>query len=304
MAARSGRRFFWLGGTLAVILAMTVLVSYSVTLYRLFCEATGAGGTTQRVVADTAKPTDRFVTVFFDSNVAPGLPWRFRPLQRSIRVRLGEETPIFYEAENQSDQDIVGRATFNVTPDKAGIYFKKIECFCFTEERLAAHAKVQMPVEFYVDPQLGTDPGTQDVRQITLSYTFFRAKDPDGASDMARFVGKPTPAVGEVLFVENCSACHEPDRSKVGPALGGLIGRTAGKVKGYPYTQALAQSGLVWTAQSLDRWLSGPRDMLPGVAMPMAVTDPQARTAIIAYLATLKPPPAPQAAAASAAPGG
>ena len=304
MAARSPARFLWLGGTLAIILMMTVLVSYSVTLYRLFCEVTGAGGTTQRVASDTARPTDRYVTVYFDSNVAPNLPWRFRPLQRSIRVRLGEETPIFYEAENTSDEDIVGRATFNVTPDKAGPYFKKIECFCFTEERLAAHSKVQMPVQFYVDPDIATNAGTRDVRQITLSYTFFRAKDPDGAEDLARFKGTPGPAEGAKLFAANCAACHAPDRSKVGPALGGVVGRVAGTVKAYPYTPALAQSRVVWTAQSLDRWLAGPRAMVPGAAMPMAVPDAKARAALIAYLATLPPPPADQAAAAPPPPGG
>jgi cytochrome c oxidase assembly protein subunit 11 len=304
MITRSARRFLWLGGTAAIILMMTVLVSYSVTLYRLFCSATGAGGTTQRVATDTAKPTDHYVTVFFDSNVAPNMPWRFHPLQRSIRVRLGEETPIFYEAENLSNSGIVGRATFNVTPDKAGIYFKKIECFCFTEERLAAHTKVQMPVEFYVDPAIATDAGTTDVREITLSYTFFRAKDAEGAEDMARFEGKPTPQLGEKLFAGDCSACHTPDHAKVGPALGGIVGRTAGTVKGYPYTSALARSGIVWTAQSLDRWLSGPRTLVPGAAMPMSVSDANARAAIIAYLETLHAPPAEQTAAGGSSSGG
>src|SRR5437762_9355888 len=146
---------------------MTTLVSYSVTLYRLFCEATGAGGTTQRVAADTAQRADRMVTVFFDSNVAPGLPWSFRPAQRKVAVHLGERTLVFFEAENRSDRDVIGHATFNVTPVKAGLYFKKIECFCFTEQRLNAHQKVAMPVEFYVDPKLATDSGTADVEQIT-----------------------------------------------------------------------------------------------------------------------------------------
>jgi cytochrome c oxidase assembly protein subunit 11 len=290
MNSRMIRRYAWLSGTVLLIAMMTVLVSYSVTLYRLFCSATGAGGTTQRVATDTAKPTDHYVTVYFDSNVAPNMPWRFVPLQRSVRVRLGEETPIFYQAENVSGQDIVGRATFNVTPDKSGIYFKKIECFCFTEEKLTAHTKVQMPVVFYVDPQLATDPATKDVDQITLSYTFFRAKDPDGAEDLARFKGQPTPAMGAQLFADNCSACHEVDRAKVGPALGGVVGRVAGTAAGYPYTKALAQSQVVWTAQSLDRWLAGPRVFIPGVAMPMAISDPKQRAAIIAYLETLKPP--------------
>ena len=115
------------------------------------------------------------MTVFFNTDVAPGLPWRFEPVQRKVVVHLGEQIPVFFEAENRSDHDIVGHATFNVTPDKAGIYFKKIECFCFSDERLNAHQKVEMPVQFYVDPKLASDRGTEDVDQITLSYTFFRS---------------------------------------------------------------------------------------------------------------------------------
>ncbi|MBV9734257.1 MAG: cytochrome c oxidase assembly protein, partial [Acidisphaera sp.] len=164
---------------------MTTLVSFSVTLYRLFCSVTGAGGTTQRAMADTATVSDRVVTVFFNTDVAPGLPWRFVPVQRSVRVHLGEQVPAFFEAQNLSDHDIVGHATFNVTPDKAGIYFKKIECFCFTEERLGAHQTVEMPVEFFVDPKIAANPGTRDVDQITLSYTFFQSARPNGAQDLA-----------------------------------------------------------------------------------------------------------------------
>ena len=134
MAGSSIRKYGILAALLLAIGGMTVLVSYSVTLYRLFCQVTGAGGTTRRVAADDAKPTDRIVTVRFNTNVAPGLPWRFRPVQNQVKLRLGEDTLVFFEAENLSDHDIVGHATFNVTPDKAGIYFKKIECFCFTEE--------------------------------------------------------------------------------------------------------------------------------------------------------------------------
>ncbi len=290
------RRYFWAGGAVAMICVMFGLVSYSVTLYRLFCEVTGAGGATQRVDSDTAQVTDTYVTVFFNTNVAPNLPWKFRPLQRSVRVRLGEETPAFFEAENLSDEPIVGRATFNVTPEKAGLDFKKIECFCFTEERLAPHTKVQMPLQFYVDPDLAKRASTRDVDQITLSYTFFRAADPGEGADLGRFAGVPTPAAGEQLFAENCAACHASDHAKIGPALGGVLGRPAGTVPGYPYTRALAGSGLVWTAATLDRWLADPRKLVDGTAMPMAIADAGARAAIIAYLEQLPPPPAPQAA--------
>jgi cytochrome c oxidase assembly protein Cox11 len=262
---------------------MTGAVSYSVTLYRLFCSVTGAGGTTQRVAADTAQASTRSITVLFNTDVAPGLPWRFRPLQSRVTVHLGEQVPVFFEAENTSDQDIVGHATFNVTPDKAGLYFKKIECFCFTEERLGAHQTVQMPVEFYVDPAIAANAGTEDVDQITLSYTFFRSSRPDGAEDLARFNG-PDSGRGERLFAVQCAACHALSTAKVGPPLGGVVGRASGSVPDYPYTAALKGAGIVWSATTLDRWLSGPRAMVPGVAMPMAVTDPAARRDIIAYL--------------------
>ncbi len=301
------RRYLWAGGAVAMMCVMFGLVSYSVTLYRLFCAATGAGGATQRVTADTAQLTDKYVTVFFNTNVDPGLPWRFRPLQRSVRVRLGEETPAFFEAENLSDEPIIGRATYNVTPEKAGLDFKKIECFCFTEERLAPHTKVQMPVQFYVDPDLATRASTRDVDQITLSYTFFRATNPDEVSDLGRFAGAPTPEAGAKLFAENCSACHAPDRVKVGPALGGVVGRAAGSMPDYPYTKALASSGLVWTAATLDKWLADPHKLVQGTAMPMSITDAGKRAAIIAYLEQLPAPPKPVAAdhaEAKSAPGG
>src|SRR6185437_7821887 len=109
----------------------------SVTLYRLFCEATGYGGTTQRVVADTAVPSARMVTVSFDAQVADGLPWAFKPLQQHVTLRLGEEKLVFFYAKNLSNKPIVAHATFNVTPTKAGPYFNKVQCFCFSDERPA-----------------------------------------------------------------------------------------------------------------------------------------------------------------------
>jgi len=277
------RRFLTVAGLIAIIGVMTTAVSYSVTLYRLFCAATGAGGATQRVASDTAKASTKTVTVFFNTDVAPGLPWRFRPVQSHVTVHLGEQTPVFFEAENTSDEDIVGHATFNVTPDKAGLYFKKIECFCFTEERLGAHQTVQMPVEFYVDPEIASQAGTADVNQITLSYTFFRSSRPDGAEDLARFNGAD-PARGARLFALQCAACHDMNAAKVGPPLSGVVGRAAGSVQGYPYSAALKHADVVWSATTLDRWLSGPRQMVPGAAMPMGVSDPAVRRDIIAYL--------------------
>ena len=303
MAGSSIRKYGILAALLLAVGGMTVLVSYSVTLYRLFCQVTGAGGTTRRVAADTAKPTDRIITVRFNTNVAPGLPWRFRPVQNQVKLRLGEDTLVFFEAENLSDHDIVGHATFNVTPDKAGIYFKKIECFCFTEERLEAHKKVQMPVDFFVDPGLGSNPATTDVNEITLSYTFFRSEQPKGAQDLARFgttAAAADPEAGGSSSPRECSACHTLDKAKIGPPLRGVVGRQAGAVAGYPYSAALKQSGIVWNTATLDKWLAGPREAVPGALMPMAVPDEASRRDIIAWLARQSPQQGAAAAPAKA----
>ncbi|HJU11311.1 MAG TPA: cytochrome c oxidase assembly protein, partial [Candidatus Binataceae bacterium] len=159
---------------IAAIGIMLGLVAYSPTLYRLFCAATGYGGTTQRADSDSGAVSPQTIIVQFDSNVAPELPWRFEPVQREVKVHLGEQKLIFFTAENLSDQAIVGHATFNVTPESTGIYFNKIQCFCFDDERLNAHERVDMPVVFFVDPALAKDPETRGVDTITLSYTFFR----------------------------------------------------------------------------------------------------------------------------------
>jgi cytochrome c oxidase assembly protein Cox11 len=171
----------------AVLAVMIGITSYSVTLYRLFCQFTGAGGTTQRVATGSTTQTGRVVTVFFDTSVSPSLPWDFQPLQRSVRVHLGQDAMAFFEAKNNSNHDIVGHATFNVTPEKVGAYFKKIQCFCFSEERLHPGEREKMPVTFYVDPKLAEDPDTADVHEITLSYTFFQSKRPEDAVDLSRF---------------------------------------------------------------------------------------------------------------------
>lgn len=276
-------------GIALVVGIMTTLVAYSVTLYRLFCELTGAGGYIQRVAADTAARSDGTVTVFFDTNVVPGLPWRFAPVQRKITVHLGEQTPVFFEAENRSNEDIVGHATFNVTPDKAAVYFKKIQCFCFTEERLSAHQKVDMPVLFYVDPKLAADRETRDVDQITLSYTFFRSIRPDRAQDLARFDSAPGAETGTKLFQSQCGSCHDLHQAKAGPPLAGILGRRAGSAAGYVYSPALAKSGIVWTEASLEKWLAGPQAYVPGALMPLAVPDEAARREIIGYLNAVSP---------------
>ncbi len=287
------RRLYKLATVAGLCLAvgvMTTAVSYSVTLYRLFCQATGAFGYTQRAAFDDTAQSARTVTVSFTTNVAPGMPWRFVPVQRSITVHLGEEALVFFEAENLSDHAIVGHATFNVSPDKVGLYFKKIQCFCFTEERLGPHQKVEMPVDFFVDPRMQSDVGADDVKDISLSYTFFESRQPEGAQDLARFETRsPDPVAGRTLFATVCGACHTQDQNKVGPLLDGVVGRRAGSVPGYPYSTALAQSGITWDADTLDKWLAGPQRFIPGAQMPFSLPDALRRRDVIAYLQTLKP---------------
>ncbi|WGS21534.1 cytochrome c oxidase assembly protein [Bradyrhizobium sp. ISRA463] len=157
------------------------LVAYAPELYRAFCGATGYGGTTQRAYSDPTTTSDKTVAVAFDSNVAPGLPWRFEPEQRSVTVHLGEQKLVFFTAENLSNESIVGHAAFNVTPETSGVYFNKIQCFCFNEERLDPHQKVEMPVVFFVDPAFAKDPDNLHVDTITLSYTFFARRIPHRA---------------------------------------------------------------------------------------------------------------------------
>jgi cytochrome c oxidase assembly protein subunit 11 len=290
-AQRRWRKRATLVGIFGALAVMFTLVSYSVTLYRLFCQVTGAGGYTGRVPADTAVQSNRMVTVAFDTNVAPGFPWRFQPVQRQVRVHLGEDTLVFFEAENLADKPLVGHATFNVTPEKIGAYFKKIQCFCFTEERLEPHQKVEMPVDFFVDPRLASDADTTDVNTITLSYTFFQSLEPQGAQELGRFdKEKPSAAAGQELFATVCSACHELDQNKVGPPLRGVVGRPAGSVPGYPYSTALARAHITWDAATLDQWLADPGRFVPGATMPLSIPDEVRRRDIIAYLESLRPP--------------
>jgi cytochrome c oxidase assembly protein subunit 11 len=157
-----------------VAIGMIGLAFASVPLYRIFCQVTGYQGTTQRADAPAARVLDRQIVVRFDGNVA-ALPWRFRPEAPQVTVRLGETARVNFIAENVGDRPTAGTATFNVQPDTAGIYFNKIECFCFTEQRLAAGETVAMPVEFFVSPDLADDREMAATRTITLSYTFFPA---------------------------------------------------------------------------------------------------------------------------------
>ena len=155
-----------------VVAFMAGLVAASPSLYRTFCLLTGFGGTPLRAEAAPGAVAGQ-VGVRFDANVHPGLPWRFEPEQTSVDVAPGAQTKIFYRAQNLSARAIVGQAVYNVTPDTVGKYFKKIQCFCFSEQTLQPGQKVDMPVVFFVDPAIEKDPDTKDVHEITLSYTFY-----------------------------------------------------------------------------------------------------------------------------------
>jgi len=281
---------------LLLVLALpTVLVVYSVPLYRLFCAATGYGGATRRADSVSTLEADRMVTVRFSTDHAPDLPWLFVPKQGEVTVRLGEPKLVYFIAQNNSDEPIVAHATFNVTPEKAGEYFYKVQCFCFDEERLQPHERVEMPVQFYVDTEMSQDRNADDVQVITLAYTFFRSRSPEEGKDLNRLTTTDTPdadlvAAGEALFGKRCATCHALDANRAGPALGSVFGRRAGSEPGYHYSPALEQAVLTWDKETLDRWLQGPRQFIDGARMPVSVASADERREIIAYLHSLSSP--------------
>lgn len=162
---------------LAAAAGMVGMAYAAVPLYQAFCKATGYGGTTQTAKVAPTQVAARIVTVRFNADVAGDLPWRFVPEQLSVDAHVGEVKLAFFSAENRSNHPIRGIAAFNVTPDKAGIYFDKIACFCFNEQTLQPGQKVDMPVSFFVDPKILADRNLDEVSEITLSYTFFMASD-------------------------------------------------------------------------------------------------------------------------------
>lgn len=157
-----------------IIAGMGGLAFASVPLYRLFCSVTGYGGTPQIGPAAAPGATARMVSVRFNADTNPGLPWEFQPAQTEIKLPLGEQELAFYTAHNLADTPVTGTAVYNVTPEKVGRYFHKTACFCFNEQTLAAGQRMEFPVTFWVDPKLAEDPNTADVKTITLSYTFYR----------------------------------------------------------------------------------------------------------------------------------
>lgn len=170
---RLGLVFF----SVAVVMAGASFAA--VPFYRLFCQMTGYGGTPRIVPAAQAAPSKsgKTITVRFNADVAKDMPWRFAPEQASVTLPLGESGLAFFSARNMADRAITGQAVYNVTPNKAARYFNKTQCFCFVDYRLGPGQKADLPVSFYVDPRIAQDPETEDVRTITLSYTFFKAKE-------------------------------------------------------------------------------------------------------------------------------
>lgn len=160
----------------ALALGMFLLAYASVPLYRMFCEYTGYGGTTQAPREASGQVFDRVISVGLNADIDPQLPWKFKPGQRSVDVKVGESSLTWYEAENLTNEPVKGHAVYNVVPFEAGQYFVKVACFCFTEQTLTPGQKVHMPVSFYIDPAIMNDPELADLKTITLSYTFFPVK--------------------------------------------------------------------------------------------------------------------------------
>jgi cytochrome c oxidase assembly protein subunit 11 len=173
------RRDVIIAATCGAVVACMVGMSYAaVPIYNWFCRTTGFNGTTQVAKSAPVETLDRKVTVRFDANVGPGLPWKFSPEQNSIEVRLGEVITVHYKVTNEAARETVGLAAYNVAPLTYGVYFQKINCFCFSEQRMKPGETREMTVVFYVDPALARDPDAQPHDTITLSYTFYPQREP------------------------------------------------------------------------------------------------------------------------------
>ena len=180
------RRHARVGLACGVFVACMVGASYAaVPLYDWFCRTTGFGGTPLVATTAPAKTLDRRIMVTFDANVGPGLAWSFAPETRTVEVAVGETKLVHYAAVNNWSEATVGTATYNVSPPQAGAYFNKMQCFCFTEQKLAAGERIDMPVAFFIDPAIQNDPELRSLKHITLSYTFFPSKKPAAAKSAA-----------------------------------------------------------------------------------------------------------------------
>ena len=173
------RRDLVVSAACGVFVAMMVGASYAaVPFYDWFCRVTGFNGTTQVASGPPPQVLERKITVRFDANIGAGLPWKFKPEQNSIEVRLGEVVTVYYDVINETARETVGQAGYNVTPLNLGSYFQKINCFCFTEQKLKPGERREMAVVFYVDPALAKDPDADTLDTITLSYTFYPVREP------------------------------------------------------------------------------------------------------------------------------
>ena len=165
------------GSVAGAVAGMLALAYAAVPLYETFCRVTGWAGTTQVAERSSQEILKRKITVRFDASRADGMPWAFKPAQVKQELRIGETGLAYYEATNMSDEPVIGTASYNVQPAKAGLYFMKVECFCFTEQRLEPGESMLMPVTYFIDPELADERNLDDVREITLSYTFYRDHD-------------------------------------------------------------------------------------------------------------------------------
>lgn len=189
--ARNRRSAVVLFGVCALMLGVSFA---AVPLYRLFCQATGYGGTPQVAEKGADRRGARDMVVMFDGNVAPGLPWTFRPEQRQVTVRTGQTATVFFKVTNRSDKPVTAMAGYNVSPDQVGVYFNKIACFCFNEQTLAAGETAEWPVVFFLDPALERDEVMRKVDAVTLSYTFYPVKTPAAAPRPASLTSPATGA--------------------------------------------------------------------------------------------------------------
>ncbi len=177
-----------------VVVVMGALAWAAVPFYNCFCKVTGYGGTTNVSLTASDTVLDEMVRVRFDANVDDNMGWTFRPMQREMKIRIGENAMAFYEAINTTDKPITGTASYNVAPETAGYFFNKIECFCFTEQTLQPGERVEMPVSFFVDPELVDDRDAGRIRDITLSYTF-HLTDPPAPPKQAALDAGTVPSV-------------------------------------------------------------------------------------------------------------
>jgi cytochrome c oxidase assembly protein subunit 11 len=181
----------------ALVVGMVAAAFAAVPLYRLFCASTGFAGTPQRAARGSDASIEKTITIRFDANVTPGMPWRFEPVQRRLDVKIGENALAFYRATNLSDRAVTGMATFNVTPEPAGGFFNKVQCFCFAEQVLEPGQSVEMPVSFFIDPEIVSDRDGRSISLIVLSYTVYPVEAKAGLAGKAGEAAGSGPPRGE-----------------------------------------------------------------------------------------------------------